>query len=140
MIKAGLMAKIARIPLRTVQYWTKSGLITPSVREGSGRGNHRVYSLVDVIQAKVIRKLRKQGVSLQKLRKISDYLRGVEELENPFTGAHFITDGENVFKVVEEDKVIEVLTGQMTLPGFVVNLHETVQETKEKAQKLGVAV
>ena len=60
--------KIVGITYRQLDYWTRTGLVTPSVQEATGSGSQRLYSFNDLLQLKVIKSLTDAGASLQKVR------------------------------------------------------------------------
>jgi len=69
------VCKLVGISYRQLDYWARTGLLTPSVREAGGSGTQRLYSFQDLIQLKVIKKLIDAGISLQRNRKAVVYLR-----------------------------------------------------------------
>ena len=62
------VCKITGISYRQLDHWTTSSLIQASIRNLKGSGFHRIYSFQDIIQIKLVNKLREAGVSLQKIR------------------------------------------------------------------------
>ena len=62
------VCKITGITYRQLDHWTTSKLISASIRNLKGSGFHRIYSFQDIIQIKLVNKLREAGVSLQKIR------------------------------------------------------------------------
>ena len=101
------MAELAGITIRQLRYWNKTGLITSSVREASGRGLTRIYSEEDVTAVQKVGKLRKQGVSLQKIRKAVARLEKQMSGRNVLVECHFTTDGRNVL-VLENGSLIDI--------------------------------
>src|SRR6266508_1043989 len=72
----------AGISYRQLDYWARTGLVVPSVRDASGSGTQRLYSFRDIVVLKVVKRLLDAGVSLQNIRKAIDTLRsrGVADL------------------------------------------------------------
>src|SRR3712207_4088954 len=62
------VCKIVGISYRQLDYWTTTGLVTPTVRDAEGSGTQRLYAFEDIVQLKVIKKLLDAGVSLQRIR------------------------------------------------------------------------
>ncbi len=101
------VSKIIGIPTRVIDYWDRTAFIKPSIREASGYGSVRLYSFTDLIQFKVAKFLRDQGLSLQKIRKSLNFLRKhLPEIEKPLARLRFLTDGERIFVLTDKDKVI----------------------------------
>ena len=59
----------AGITYRQLDYWARTGLVVPSVRDASGSGTQRLYSFRDIVVLKVVKRLLDAGVSLQNIRK-----------------------------------------------------------------------
>ena len=58
----------AGITYRQLDYWARTGLVVPSVRDASGSGTQRLYSFRDLVVLKVVKRLLDAGVSLQNIR------------------------------------------------------------------------
>jgi len=67
------LARLAGISFRQVDYWTRSGLIEPSIAEARGSGSQRRYSEEDLIRCRVIARLLDYGFSLQRVRGLMRY-------------------------------------------------------------------
>jgi DNA-binding transcriptional MerR regulator len=67
--------KIVDITYRQLDYWTRTGLVSPTVQPAKGSGTQRLYSFNDLLQLKVIKGLTDAGASLQKVRQAIDYVR-----------------------------------------------------------------
>lgn len=90
-------AEIAAISRQRLRYWVKTHLIEPDVeREISSRNVVRLYSLPRVIELVVASELRHQGVSLQHIRRIIEYLRE-RGYEAPLRQVRFALSGDQVF-------------------------------------------
>lgn len=61
LVKIGELAARAGVSIRTVDYYTSLGLLTPAGRTAS---NYRLYNPVDAERITVIQRLETQGVSL----------------------------------------------------------------------------
>ena len=130
------VSKILGIPLRVVDYWDRTNFIKPSVHEASGYGSMRLYSFTDLIQFKVAKFLRDQGLSLQKIRKGLNYLRKhLPEIEKPLVQLRFLTDGETIFVLTNKDReIIDTLKkGQYVL---AIAIGELINDLKGKTSKM----
>ena len=130
------VSKIIGIPTRVIDYWDRTNFVKPSISEASGYGSVRLYSFTDLIQFRVAKFLRDQGVSLQKIRKSLNYLRKhLPEVENPLAQLRFLTDGETIFVLTNRDKeMIDTLKrGQYVL---AIAIEELVKDLRGKTSKL----
>lgn len=99
--------KLTGITKRQIDYWDSSHLIKPSIQEAGGRGTVRLYSFEDLVQIVVVKKLKGQGITLQKIRKSIRYLqKNFPEVDKPLAQLKFITDGEAIFILTKDKKVI----------------------------------
>src|SRR5262249_30160234 len=132
---AGEACRFSRVAFKRLDYWARSGFITPSVRapEGGNKARRR-YSFRDLVELAVARKLRDVGFSLPALRKIQTMLR--RDYHAPFAQAWLISDGHNVFEIRQDKAEIVSLLhhpGQSCLPIAVLDLGRTAQELMELA-------
>ncbi|NIA26295.1 MAG: DUF433 domain-containing protein [Gammaproteobacteria bacterium] len=89
-------AGIAGISRQRLRYWEKTDLIKPDIeREISSRNVVRLYSLSRLVELVVASELRHQGVSLQHIRRIIDYLRQ-RGYASPLREVRFALSGERV--------------------------------------------
>jgi len=97
------------ISYRQLDYWARTGLVTPSVRDADGSGSQRMYSFNDVVQLRVIKKLLDAGVSLPKIRRAVDYLR--DELNMPIEDVTLVSDGKTIHACLSANEVVDLLAG-----------------------------
>jgi len=97
------------ISYRQLDYWARTELVTPSVRDADGSGSQRMYSFNDVVQLRVIKKLLDAGVSLPKIRRAVDYLR--EELQMPIEDVTLVSDGKTIHACLSANEVVDLLAG-----------------------------
>ena len=132
------VSKIKGIPTRVIDYWDRTNFVKPSPSEASGYGSVRLYSFTDLIQFRVAKFLRDQGLSLQKIRKSLNYLRKhLPEVENPLSQLRFLTDGETIFVLTNRNKeIIDTLKrGQYVL---AIAIEELVRDLRGKTSKVAV--
>jgi predicted RNase H-like HicB family nuclease len=130
------VSRILGIPLRVIDYWDRTNFIKPSVNEASGYGSMRLYSFTDLIQFKVAKFLRDQGLSLQKIRKSLNFLRKhLPEIEKPLAQLRFLTDGETIFVLTNKNReIIDTLKkGQYVLS---IAIGELINELKGETSKM----
>ena len=97
------------ISYRQLDYWARTTLVVPSVRDASGSGTQRLYSFKDILLLKIIKRLLDAGVSLQQIRIAIDHLRvrGTDDL----TQVTLMSDGASVYECRSADEVIDLLQG-----------------------------
>ena len=112
---AKLTADVVGITYRQLDYWARTGLIAPSLVEATGSGSRRLYSYDDLVRLKVIKRLLDNGIKLEKVRAIFDYVRN--ELGEDISSANLVIDGANAAIVRSQDDLIDALQrGQGVLP------------------------
>lgn len=108
----------AGISYRQLDYWARTGLVTPSVRTASGSGTQRLYGFRDILVLKIVKRLLDAGVSLQNIRTAVEYLRnrGVTELER----ITLMSDGASIYECSSPDEIIDLLQGGQGVFGIAV--------------------
>jgi DNA-binding transcriptional MerR regulator len=108
----------AGISYRQLDYWARTALVVPSVRDASGSGTQRLYSFRDIVVLKVVKRLLDAGVSLQNIRKAIDTLRsrGVADL----AGITLISDGTTVYECRSPEEVVDLLQGGQGVFGIAI--------------------
>ena len=101
------VAKLVGISYRQLDYWARTGLVTPSLKDAGGSGTQREYSFQDVVLLKAIKNLLDTGVNLQRIRKAIEFLRS--HLKQPPQGLTLLSDGNKVFAATSPDEVIDLL-------------------------------
>lgn len=106
------------ISYRQLDYWARTGLVVPSVRDASGSGTQRLYSFRDLVVLKVVKRLLDAGVSLQNIRKAIEALRsrGVGDL----AGITLISDGTTVYECRSPEEVVDLLQGGQGVFGIAI--------------------
>jgi DNA-binding transcriptional MerR regulator len=101
------VCRVVGISYRQLDYWARTELVLPSVRDAGGSGTQRLYSFQDLVHLRVIKKLIDAGVSLQRIRKAVTFLR--EHMGADPTGITLMSDGSSVYACESEDEVIDLL-------------------------------
>jgi len=100
------VCRIVGISYRQLDYWARTELVTPSIRDARGSGSQRLYSFQDLVTLRVIKKLLDTGVSLQRVRKAVDHLRSMKRRPN---GVTLMSDGRGVYEAHSPEAVIDLL-------------------------------
>lgn len=74
-LKTSTVAKLTGLSIRQLDSWQRNGFFVPSISAAHGSGSRMLYSFDDVVQLRLIAKLKSQGISLQKRRKALHHLR-----------------------------------------------------------------
>lgn len=113
--------RAAGITYRQLDYWARTGLVEPSVREASGSGTQRLYSFRDILVLKIVKKLLDAGISLHNIRTAIASLRdrGVADLAE----ITLMSDGATVYECTSTDEVIDLLQGGQAVFAIAVGRH-----------------
>ena len=69
------VCRLTGVTYRQLDYWARTGLVTPSITPAMGSGSKRKYAYLDVLEVKVIKSLLTSGVSLARARQAVECLR-----------------------------------------------------------------
>jgi DNA-binding transcriptional MerR regulator len=106
------------ISYRQLDYWARTGLVVPSIRDASGSGTQRLYSFRDLVVLKVVKRLLDAGVSLQNIRRAIETLRayGADDLAT----ITLISDGTTVYECRSPEEVVDLLQGGQGVFGIAI--------------------
>jgi predicted RNase H-like HicB family nuclease len=124
------VAEVTGLTIRQISYWDSSHFIKPSISEAAGYGSARLYSFGDLVQLKVAKTLKDQGISVQKMRKAVSYLKKhMPDIEKPLADLKFLTDGNTIFVLTKNDReIIDTLNqGQAVLTVALGNIIEDLK-------------
>ncbi len=117
------VARVTGASVKQLIHWDLSGLVSPSIAAAHGKGTRRVYSFLDILAIKTAVTLRREGISLQKVRRCIRYLRDHQpEVEQPLAGLNLVTDGASVFLLSQDPReawrdrqIVDTLAGGQML-------------------------
>ena len=97
------------ITYRQLDYWARTGLVVPSIRNAEGSGTQRLYSFRDILLLRVVKRFLDVGISLQQIRVAIDHLRtrGADDL----TELTLVSDGFSVFEVTSANELFDLTRG-----------------------------
>ena len=103
-------ARIARVSYRRLDYWARKGFIKPTIRDPHGRGNYRLYSVLDILALRVAKRLRDQGVSLRTIgRAVQALTQGGRNYQAALTKYTFFVQGRKLYVQTDDpSKAIEL--------------------------------
>ncbi|WP_420624183.1 MerR family transcriptional regulator [Candidatus Poriferisodalis sp.] len=99
-------AELVGISYRQLDHWARKGLVRPSVAEAAGSGSRRRYSYNDLVELKIAKKMRDQGIDLKSIARAFDYLRN--QLGGEVASATIVISGSDVL-MVDDDQVLSLL-------------------------------
>ena len=118
------VAKLFDLPESRIRYWSQTGFITPSRRDGS----RRFYSFQDLISIKVAKELLDAGLPLQRVRRSLDALRfHLPRVDAPLARLRIRSDRDRIL-VEDGEGTFEATTGQLLLDFDVDKLRQSVAE------------
>jgi DNA-binding transcriptional MerR regulator len=100
------VCKIVGITYRQLDYWARTELVTPSIRDATGSGTQRLYSFQDLVTLRVIKSLLDTGVSLQRVRRAVEHL---QSMDRPVAGVTLMSDGKGVYEAHSPQAVVDLL-------------------------------
>jgi DNA-binding transcriptional MerR regulator len=113
------VTKLVGISYRQLDYWARTGLVTPSVRAADGSGSQRLYGFTDVVELRIIKRLLDAGVSLRQIRTALSYLRK-ESGGRPLTDVTLMSDGRRIYACHSGEEVVDVLSHGQAVFGIAV--------------------
>ena len=111
--------RLVGISYRQLDYWARTGLVRPSVKDADGSGSQRLYSFHDLLQLRIIKKLLDAGVSLQRVRKAVDFLK--DHLKKSPHGLTLMSDGVRIYAFESPDEVFDLLQRGQGVFGIAVD-------------------
>ena len=112
------VCKIVGISYRQLDYWARTDLVIPSIRDARGSGTQRLYSFQDLVILRVIKRLLDAGVSLQRVRRAVEYL---QQMEEKASGVTLFSDGKGVYQAHSPEAVIDLLNKGQGVFAIAVN-------------------
>ena len=122
---------------RQVDYWATTGMVRPSIKSAAGKGSRREYSFKDLVALRMAKKLKDEGISLQKIRKALIFLRkDFPNLKQPLAELRFLSDGKTVYVGRDREKIFDTLNqGQFV---FSLALGEIIEELQGELKHFAV--
>lgn len=118
--RAPQVCNVVGITYRQLDYWARTGLITPSIQRAHGSGSQRLYSFSDIVQLKVVKRLLDAGMSLKKIRLAMDILAEELESESPLSDVTLLSDGATIYAAHSPDEVVDIFQRGQGVFGIAV--------------------
>jgi DNA-binding transcriptional MerR regulator len=132
------LAMLLNVPQRQVVEWAVAGLL-PSLNEGVGRGNSRLYSPDAVDRGRLLSHLNKAGIRTRDLRKLVPIIEAALKEKFTLTVPHPVTVGNRLYTLcrlpMQGPVLIEgVPPGQTVIPLLALN-NITPEERRRAADE-----
>ena len=116
--RGAVAARAAGISYRQLDYWARTELVVPTVRDATGSGSQRLYGFRDILVLKLVKRLLDTGISLQQIRTAVDQLRaaGVYDLAQ----TTLMSDVISVYLCTSNDEVIDLVSRGQGVFGIAV--------------------
>src|ERR1043166_5797122 len=103
------VARICGVSLRQLQWWDERSVVSP--RQD---GHKRVYMPEEVVEVSVIAELRRQGFSLQKIRRVLRFLqkdmgKRLSDALAATSDIHLLTVGKSIYLEDAPNRIIDLL-------------------------------
>lgn len=138
------VCRLVGITYRQLDYWARTGLLTPTLAAARGSGSKRRYDYTDVLELKVIKKLLDAGVSLQRARRAVDCLR--ESLGQDLATTNLVLTPTGSVLAKSDGEIVDLLRGGqgvfniVPLAGVIDDLEaEIVALSTDRAHPVGAA-
>ena len=127
------VTKIVGISYRQLDYWARTGLVRPSIKDARGSGSQRLYSFQDLATLKLVKKMLDTGIDLRLIRTAIQTLKDMKE---PPLGTTLISDGNRIYAVKSPDEVVDLLAkGQGVFAIAVDQVWTDLEGTLAKADR-----
>ncbi len=136
------VCRLTGVTYRQLDYWARTGLVTPSITSATGSGSKRVYSYHDVLEVKVIKSLLAAGVSLARARQAVECLR--EGLGENVAAATLVI-GDSGTVLADVDGLVDLLRGGqgvfniISMGNVVAELTATLAEHSTSGREIASA-
>ncbi len=108
----------AGITYRQLDYWARTGLVTPSVRDAAGSGSQRLYGFRDILVLRIVKRLIDTGVSLPNIRAAVDHL--ADRTGEDLASLTIMSDGASIYECRSADEVVDLVRGGQGVFGIAV--------------------
>jgi len=128
-----VVCRLTGVTYRQLDYWARTGLVTPSITPAMGSGSKRKYAYLDVLEVKVIKSLLTSGVSLARARQAVECLRN--SLGADLASSSLVMSDSGSVLAHSDGDLVDLLRGGQgvfnifNLAGVVAELTTTIRES-----------
>lgn len=102
-------ARIGGFSVRQLDYWAKTGMLVPSIKQSVGPGTRKVYSFDDLVKLSFIKQLRQAGWSTQKIRKALEHLDKFSVKSPSYRNMTLVYDKKTILILCETQERQQIL-------------------------------
>ena len=134
-----MVCRLTSVTYRQLDYWARTGLVTPSIRSAQGSGSKREYSYSDLLEVKVIKSLLSSGVALARARQAVECLRN--SLGANLASSSLVLSDAGSVLARDEDALVDLLRGGqgvfniVPLANVVAELTTTIRQSRLTSEK-----
>ena len=127
------VCRLTGVTYRQLDYWARTGLVTPSITPAMGSGSKRKYAYLDVLEVKVIKSLLTSGVSLARARQAVECIRN--SLGADLASSSLVMSDTGSVLAHSDGDLVDLLRGGQgvfnifNLAGVVAELTTTIRES-----------
>jgi DNA-binding transcriptional MerR regulator len=115
------VCRMVGITYRQLDYWARTGFMVPSLQQAKGSGTQRLYSFVDLVKLKVIKRLLDAGMDLKRVRKAFAELSLKNSSWNWADGEiTLVSNGTSIYALKNPQEVIDLLQKGQAVMGVVL--------------------
>ena len=103
------VCRLTGVTYRQLDYWARTGLVTPSITPAQGSGSKRRYSYSDLLEVKVIKSLLNAGVALARARQAVECLRGA--LGSDLASSSLVMSNSGSVLAHDDGDLVDLLRG-----------------------------
>jgi len=119
------------IPYQTLNYWTKTGLVSPTVAAARGSGSRRVYDFQDLVAIRIALKLRRARMFGKALIPILERMRRVGFTSSAAAAISIAPNGEIAVAITGGELMNVNSPGRaQVIVDFTSVCREAISETK----------
>lgn len=132
---ASVVMRITGVSRMRLEHWDRTGIISPSIRSGSGKGSRKAYSFQDMVALRVALGFRNEGIALPKIRATVEYLKqNFPDLKSPLSELRLVTNGADIFAITDNNEILlDCLKGQLV---FSFSIGSIIDELRGAVLKL----
>ena len=140
-----MVCRLTGVTYRQLDYWARTGLVTPYITPAMGSGSKRKYAYLDVLEVKVIKSLLTSGVSLARARQAVECLRN--SLGADLASSSLVMSDSGSVLAHSDGDLVDLLRGGQgvfnifNLAGVVAELTTTIRESNiSTSEKVAISV
>lgn len=142
LVNSDMAAQLAGVSsYDALDYWLRTGVV-PFPQAAPGPGGRRWFGFADVLRIKTVAMLRRQGVSLQTIRKVIAALARYRIQDPLMADSKLLVIGQEVYWALNDTEALNILSGQIASRVIIVPIGEMerdLQETWPTVESEGVA-